>query len=701
MIQGSTGSGSNAHAMKDEHGGTDELNPKTLWTDALRTSHWRRSQMAENLAFYLGHQWVQYSEKSNRLRRDSNKSRIRMVDNIVLRSCMRRKSMLSMANPEPWVVPATEEDADASSARVSAYLLKNIFDLNRMDRVWSDLQWKLIILGRALQQVYIDFDGKAEVRDPLTKQVKSAKAPTIRIRNLPPFYYAVDPRARTWDEVNWIVNRSILSRGQALAQYGIETTEKTIPDNIEQILLNLHDDSTMERKGIDVFELYHKPTPEYPEGIYRVLVGETFKDFDLCVECGGYVRESEEGMFCTTCNAESKSEMNTFAPLPYFRATLGEIELPFVSYVELPGEIRPEGMSLTEHLLPHQRFVNFNLSVRMEHLATSTNPILVLPPRAGKFYPTNQPGQVIRLGHGDIPPSYVTKPMLSPEHSQLHRDIITSATSLASSATGEEVARSGGRTKGHAEINMQENSLIAGLISETIKHGAADMCSMVLNLAKAFYTEVRIVKIVGEDEAVSVIDFRTAHINSTDVRIKPGSVRPRDPNFELEFWKGILASQENSVERKAIMNRIGGLNLVEGSEPSVHYKRARQEFRNARKGQRLRIHIQDRHEEHIDQHQNELFETWDRLKEAERLELNWHTAAHSAALSEQQDPMLFDVTGQESPEWRQIAIMNKMQQTSGPPVPVEMPSGQMGEQMNTPPEPVAFSATTTNTTEMV
>lgn len=662
---------------------------RAKWDTAVNAQRSEDISAAISLMFVKGIQRVRVSKDRTRFERVDpvGQGAPNLLMNICIKAFSNLRQNYLRSRPRTYVAPATPSEKDVSSAKIANALLRYFNDRDRMPEILTRIKDHQLLYGWAVAKVTYDPEKKAVLKGAAEPEAVGE----VTVSTVSPFNFKMSPGAETWDEVQWVIERSLMTAAEAREMFGVEVEDslvKTMPNEWTFVDGN---STAMERKGVEVLSYYERPCAEYPNGRYAVLVSDVAVQQPVCPSCRGLAGKGEDKYECPACGEKMDAPEGSFyIDLPYYSATKGAVDLPFVLAVCLPQVSNPRGMSYIEHLIPIQQFLNASGSIRAKAALDSANaPILSA---VGEPMPqiTGALNQVIH--YNKVPPQRMMPPPVSNELHGLEQQLTVIADGIANTQTSQETARQGGsKTATALSLSYQEAAGKLTSPAESLGHMLVRVDKMRLELARVFYTEERTLKIVGEENTIEVKDFSAADLTSTDVRMVEGSELPKDPAIMLESIFQMMQygsdkiTAEQVQEAWEILFRSG---QVEAAHEDHDKALANDENRRAQLNERLYVREFDHHQKHIQQHQRALAEMANiGSLEAKKtvMELSWHIKAHLAAgqvLAMPQDPEsvmnmvpLFNpVTCIENEGWRQSrqGIQNDMDNA-----PVEAAFGQV------------------------
>ena len=397
-----------------------------------------------------------------------------LVRNLVLTWCQR----LLKDRPSVTAYPNSAEPVDVSSARTAASLIEYMEKENHIDQMMFEILRSSCSHGIGGLKVYYDPKTDRVVWDPV---------------NI--FDLFIDPDG-DFDTAQWVVFRRYVNRHDAKQMLkkvkgspDPEVGEYTVGDNET-------------REGVEVYEVWHLPNSRLEKGLYALIVGEHVVDhMDYPYIFNDVEAISDDGDKVTS----------TVGRLPVALFRLGEIR----------GTVY--GDTWMNDAVPIQRQINEIESVLVK-LRRDTGAVrLIAPGNLAELWDTEShiikmddpvKAQMIRW----IDPPRINE-ILFKDRERLERRLYDIA-GLNEVLTGAESAKSGTSAKQIAYLSELDGMKHAGT-ARNIEKFMSNLWETTIKLVQKYYTMPRLIKIVGEDKAITSIPFLGADIEGVDVRIEP------------------------------------------------------------------------------------------------------------------------------------------------------------------------------------
>lgn len=546
--------------------------PKEL-TSWLNTKLDRtRSRMPErqiklNLAFSLGEQWLVWDQDKrsySRPRANTNdpNAPIRLTINLLGGMIEKFISRLLKQDPEPDVLPVSDEPDDVDAARVGKRILQS--ELNRLK--WNtqlvDLFFWVVPIGWSYVQVA--WDPNAGSYLGATEGDVAVHEGNITLDIVPGMELTVDPnrKRRDMSDAKWAIRTISMTKEAAWEAFGVEVTAEQTRTLAEEV----YDLAA----GAD----------------HRAQKTETVKIHQFWLRPGS--RAAPDGMVVTWAGDQVLEDP---VPFPYKHG-----RLPFVQFDVLPGVGTPEGRTFVKDLVPMQADYNDARSreagIRRTLVPKFVAPIGSVDPKRMTtrvevltYNPTGQPPK-LEIPDGGWMAQYETA---------MNR----TRSEMEDRAKVNEMAL-GTRTSAASIMAMQDASDLdlavpLKLLAESVEHLGQQM----LSLVRQFWTEDRIVRTWSEDGELEVEHFTGADIGrELDVRVSTESGLPDSKAGRIQLATelqqlGLLPDQRAFVR----ILQMPGMDLISESL-DLDTKQQKREINKLIQGIQVPINAWDNHPIH-------------------------------------------------------------------------------------------------------
>ena len=219
-----------------------------------------------NIAFFLDNQYVEWNSESNNLRsvprRKGEQRQPRPVANKIMHFVVKQHATALKDRPQPDVLPASEDPIDISMASVAGAYLKWLgqSEVADIDGELSDaVLWALAGGEAYLKWTY----------DPKEKRPD--------IMSCSPLEIYIDPYAKRWRSVRYVIHEQYMDVKQIKEMYGVEVQATSISKaDLEKAALLRDMGMAPVLQGAIVNELWVKPGVDsrWPEGLFAVWSGK-------------------------------------------------------------------------------------------------------------------------------------------------------------------------------------------------------------------------------------------------------------------------------------------------------------------------------------------------------------------------------------------------------------------------------------------
>lgn len=513
-----------------------------------------------NINFYLGRQYVIPNDASKKFHdkaRTDPKWRVRHVANKIAPFVTRKIAKLTRDAPVLEVSPATGDMGDIQKARLGNRVIEFLWTLLRMQDVLANeaLLW-LCTTGNVflkpcwnpnagprlrISREAVDTDLFQELataslgREATPEEIEQVQEidqaiGEVDIHVVSPFSFFCHPNARRVEDSLWVLESNIKDLDSLREEWGppaFGVKEESDADMQwgeyeERLLENVSSATSTQRTKRGAFpkviekQFWLRPCRQYPEG-------------KLIVIAGGKVLHS--GAF------------------PYLPPN-GHGELPYIHLKDKKVPGRFWAQSQIEDAIPPQKAYNSLLSKRQENINVHANVRWLNPKGSGvpRTAFNNEPGSIIDYV-GPNKPEQVAPPPFPPAVMELAHQHLADLDDI----TGQQEASRGiapGRVdSAQGIVALQEaDDTMLGPLNKHLAEQYAKVGSQILSLVYQYYTEDRLLKIVGRRGIIEVRSFTGKDLAGEgfqgrfDVRVRVGSGLPLGRVARSEFIMNVLRS---------------------------------------------------------------------------------------------------------------------------------------------------------------
>lgn len=503
-----------------------------------------------------------------------------------------RLSKLSAIRPKLYVVPATNDEKDVYTAKLSKKILDSVSAKHSLSKKinqatkWSELCgtcfYKVLWNPNLGQVVAIKDSGR------------KIKAGDVDIAVCSPFeIYPDSVTAESLEDCQSVIHAKVYSAKEIEKMYGV----------------------SVEGKEINVFSLdasYSTGGLGY-NGIGTKLNASVKRDANLVIE--KYIRPSEDapnGRLIIVAGDELVFD----GELPYVNGIDGKRDFPFVKQVCCDEVGSFWGRSLIERMIPLQRAYNAVKNRKHEFLNRLTLGVLAV--EDGSVDVENledeglAPGKILVYRQGADAPKYLANENLPTAFEKEEEKLLEEFTTLCGMSEMGDLTTISASVSGVAlELLLDENQTRLSFTTDSIKSAIKSIGKQILRLYKQFANIPRLLKIVGDNGSPEIFYFKSSDISSDDVQFETESdgaetlTQRRNMIYTL-LDKGILYDENGKLTEsvKGKILEILGFGNWESAKnlQALHTRRADNENLALLDGEKVDVKVIDDNKLHIDEH---------------------------------------------------------------------------------------------------
>lgn len=504
-----------------------------------------------------------------------------------------RYAKLSKIKPEISIIPATNDERDKQSAKVSKKIYQSVKNKLNLDELANKaIKWAEVC-GTVFYKIGWNSEkGIVVGKDEKGKDLKSGE---IEVSVVSPFeIYPDSTVCESLDDCQSLIHAKAYSVYQIKQMYGVDVAGKTVNtfalDSVSESIGGLGFNGTVPKiiessknDSAIVVERYSKPTVDYPNGRLTIVAGDKL------------VYDGE---------------------LPYKVGEDGQRDFPFVKQTcaEEPGCFW--GTSIIERLIPIQRA--YNAVKNRKHEFINRLSMGVLSVEDGSVDLDNLedeglcPGKVLVYRQGAVAPKFLEGEALPSGIEDEEEKLLEEFTKISgvSETLGSDYASA--NISGVAlELMISQDEVRLNTTSESIKNATKKIASMILRLYKQFALFPRIAKIVGENGQIEMFYFSSSDISSDDILLEAQTdnlnslAQKREMVFKL-LENGILENENGQLSNrmKCKVLEMLGMGVWENAQDlnELHIKKASNENLKMLDGVVCKPLEIDDHKLHINEH---------------------------------------------------------------------------------------------------
>ena len=487
------------------------------------------------------------------------------------------------ANP-PSVLsrPTSSDPADKRRADAADKLCRHAVRGYQMQEVVDQSTSKTLLYGTGWVKTEYDNDlGEIEGFDEESGEVKMEG--DLRISSPSTWDVWVDPHARCWKDVKWIIERKWFSEEEAESMFpeSAELIDQIIQD-VEEGNLRYADDSRRELEEKQIAIYYY-----YEPGLPTNGMAGRFVPF---LDDGTPLDEVKPSPFRFHATPEDKEEIAKVLELeeggnpqnadgsPYARGP-ETAYLPFHVLTDIDVSDQVYGKSFVEYEVPIQDILNRIDSVTLDNAQAHGVARMVLPEGceiAGDGL-TDSPWEVIKTT-GNQKPHFVETPSLMPEMNGLRDRLQAGGDDVA----GVNDAMFGKTQREQSGFSMQyatnQGNMIRRRLFNKYVLFVESIYKAYLSLVQRHWKSARTIKVLGREKAYEAIDLKGSDIlRGFDLVVEYGASLSLDPTSRREEIMALMPIFEKyGVDGKSILSMLK-LNELEGMYDMVELSATRQQ----------------------------------------------------------------------------------------------------------------------------
>lgn len=566
--------------------------------DYIERRETRRSLEAQwqlNINFMMGNQYS-YIASNQTIREDEKEYfwQEKEVFNHIAPIVETRISKISSNTPSVTVVPASTDESDIESAKLSKEILNsvanriNLTDLEKTATTWSE------ICGTAFYKIVWNTDtGRMVATDELGNAIREGD---VQVEVVSPFEIFPDNLAcERLEDVKSIIHARAVEVDEVRSQWGIDVSgEKVYAFTLDSQACNIgglgYDAHINKVANVElnnhcvVIERYIRPTKERPNGRLTIVAGDKL------------LYDGE---------------------LPYINDELNNRTFPFVKQISnyMPGSFF--GVSVVDRLIPLQRAYNAVRNRKHEYFNRSVMNVLAVEDGSVDTDALEMeglsPGKVLVYRQGSKIPEIMQNPTLNLNFDEEEERLLSEFKTVSgvSDMMTDSYANYTNMSGVALELLAEQDITRLSTAIDSTKLAVKTLAKYILRLYKQFAVVPRLLKITGEAGDVQMYYWDQNEICSDDV-VFDASTDTMDSlgqkrTMLLDLIKEGLMYDEDGKFSQSMRKRcldLLGFGMWENAVDihSLQINRAKEENISLTNNQELKILPIDDHKIHIDEH---------------------------------------------------------------------------------------------------
>lgn len=516
-----------------------------------------------------------------------------------------RLAKLNKVRPKVTVFPASNDEEDINTARVSKKVLDSVSGKTFLkSKISQATKWSEVC-GTAFYK--IGWNNKLGQVVAKNEKGKKLRTGDVEISVCSPFeIYPDSNTCENLENCQSIIHARVYDAEEVKAMYDVDVKGKTINvfgfdsnylGGLGYIANGTKIVESKKQNSVLVIEKYEKPSENHPNGRLIIIASD---------------------------------ELVYDGDLPYQNGCDGARIFPFVKQtsVELTGSFW--GASVIDRLIPLQRAYNAVKNRKHEFLNRLSMGVLKVEDGSVDIENLEDeglcPGKILVYRQGSTPPSYLSGESLSTSFSDEEEKLLDEFRNISGVSDVTDSRYLSSNLSGVAmQLMVEQDEMRISASSDNIKACIREVARQVLMLYKEFATLPRLCRIVGENGEVELFYFNKNDISSDDIsfetEIEAGEslAQKRQMIFDL-LNAGLLTDKEGKVTNrmKSKILELLGFGIWENTQDlnDLHIKKANGENIKMSKGENISVCEIDDDELHINEHTAFMLSgDFDRLKE--------------------------------------------------------------------------------------
>ncbi|MDD4685760.1 MAG: hypothetical protein PHI76_00505 [Clostridia bacterium] len=494
----------------------------------------------------------------------------------------RRLSKLQKVRPKINVLPASNDDSDIKTAKLSKKIIESIYSKSEMNAIISEAtKWSEICGTSFYKVVWNNFKGNVVAN---LESGASLKSGDVEILAVSPFeIYPESIEVQEIKNSRSIIHARAYHIEEIKNQWGVDVEG----EEINMLTLdNLHtqeNNALIKRNFAVVIERYEAPSIKYPNG--RVVI-------------------------------VTQGKLLHIGELPFINDTDNCRTFPIIKQVSIPRVGCFWGLSIIERLIPLQRAYNAIKNRKHEFLNRLSMGVLTVEDGSLDVENLEEdglcPGKVLVYRQGATAPKYMANDSMPFDFTKEEESLIkefASMSGVSDFSNNQYTSKNLSGTALELLIEQDENKIL--ITSDSIKSATKEIAKHILRLYKQFVKIPKLTKIVGRNGELEIFYFTSNDISSDDIIFETenelGESNSQRKNLILELLKsGLLKDESGKMSNKirAKILELLGFGFWEGTRDldELQASKASKENFMFIENKYPKISEIDNHEIHISEH---------------------------------------------------------------------------------------------------
>jgi len=447
-----------------------------------------------------------------------------------------RFAKLSNIKPKMTVVPASNDENDIATAKVSKKVLQSVANrIGLSEKISEAMKWSEIC-GTAFYKIFWNNNLGQVLAIEDEKEIKTGD---VDVSICSPFEIFPDSNTcENIDNCQSIIHARVYGVDEIKSMYGVNVKGEDI--NVYSL------DSSYNFGGLGY------------EGIGTKIANEKRKNSAIVIE--KYERPSVEhpnGRFIIVAGDELVYD----GELPYINKSEGKRGFPFVKQVAIESSGSFWGTSVVSRLVPIQRAYNAVKNRKHEFLNRISMGILNVEDGSIDIENLEEeglcPGKIIVYRQGSNPPRFLDTENLPSSFAEEENKLLDEFRNVSGITEITDSNYITGNLSGTAiQLMVEQGELRLNATGDIIKTSVKNVARHILRLYRQFADLPRLNKIVGENGKVELFYFTKNDISSDDIAFETETEMGDTPSQKRQMVFDLLSNGLLTNEKGEITNRM-------------------------------------------------------------------------------------------------------------------------------------------------
>lgn len=504
-----------------------------------------------------------------------------------------RYAKLSSIKPDINIIPATNDERDKQSAKLSKKIFKSVKNRLSIDeKINQAIKWSEVC-GTVFYKV--GWNSKSGLMIGKNEDGSAIRSGEVDFSVVSPFeIYPDSSTCERIEDCQSIIHAKVYPVSVIKSMYGVSVKGENVRtfslDGAVNSIGGLGYNGTtskmidVERKdSAIVIERYEKESEEFPFGRLTIVAGDKL------------IYDGE---------------------LPFAVGTDGKRDFPFIKQTSNVEPGRFWGTSVIERLVPVQRAYNAVKNRKHEFINRLSLGVLSVEDGSVDLDNLEQeglcPGKVLVYRQGAIEPKYLQGENLPSGINQEEEFLLEEFTKISGVSDLVNAGTISSNISGFAlELMINQDQARLNASVESIKSATKEIAGKILKLYKQYAIMPRLERIVGENGEIEMFYFSSSDISSDDIVIENQTdefdsvAKRREMLFKL-LEHGVLLDENGalSTKMKSKIVEMLGMGVWENAQDieELHIKKAESENLKLIRNEAVKVSEIDQHNLHISSH---------------------------------------------------------------------------------------------------